>query len=131
MSATSDSARFTYRMKWIAYAHKLPNKETKSKTAKICRKPPGSAFGHHYGLRVGLSKEIASEWVWDGGNKVTLRWRSSYLDKRHNKRNCLFTVMVRKNRVGSCVKEWTISFVKNVCFMHIYVDWELGGRKKL
>ena len=81
------------------------------------------------GCVTGPFEEIVSEWVWDGGNKVTLRWRSSYLDKRHNKRNCLFTVMVRKNRVGRCVKEWTISFVKMcvLCMFTLIGSWE-GGK---
>ena len=54
---------------------------------------------------------------------------------RPKKRNCLFPVMVRKiYRVGRSVKEknFALFFWPKMCVLCMfYVDWELGGQKKL
>ena len=54
---------------------------------------------------------------------------------RPKKRNCLFPVTVRKkNRVGRSVKKklFSLFFWSKMCVLCMFfVDWELGGRKKL
>ena len=46
---------------------------------------------------------------------------------RPKKKNCLFCVTVRKNRVGRSVKKFFFCII--LCMF--YDDWELGGQKKL
>ena len=52
---------------------------------------------------------------------------------RPKKRNCLFPVTVRKNRVGRSVKIFFFAllfFVKNVCFMHVLLQLGVGREEK-
>ena len=50
-----------------------------------------------------------------------------YITRLRPRKNSLFPVTVGKKTFFNI-----ISLVKNVCFMHVFfVDWELGGRKKL